>query len=117
MSKDIAPFEVGEEVVCINDCGYRLFPNEIGPKRGDRLTVRGYEFHPQTNQYGYSFFEIINPPNQHVDGYNECLFLAFRFRRIQPAEYKSAISEILEKYPINESSEVDVIRVEETVNN
>ena len=121
MENNTAPFEVGDEVVCVDDKvadqGTASFDITRHIKRGDIYVVYAIERLP-CGCWGVD----IGVRGQNVpDGWVKCScnqifwesgdliwYLASRFRRRPIESYKSAISEILEKYPISEGIETDV---------
>ena len=79
-------FHVGQKVVCIDDDGLHLRPDEDGPCKGQVYTIRG--FNEQVG--GLLLIEVINFPQLYREGYGELSFRPSRFRPV--VERKTDIS-------------------------
>lgn len=90
-------FFIGQKVVCIGEFNVKRKYKEQFPVKGKTYTVRG--FIEYNGEVGILLEEIVNPSHQYKDGFNEAAFLIYNFR---PAEYQSAMTEILDRFPMTE---------------
>ena len=101
------------KVVCINDTHFSKAGEDV-PVHGKIYTIRDIIFVQQSEHGGYNFFrfeEIVNMQRLYSDiGFVECCFSQYAFK---PVEYISAISDILEKFPLTEEkSDVKIKEME-----
>lgn len=76
-------FEVGQKVVCVKRVSWMLHanPRVLCPNVGQVLTIRSMQM-THCGRLGLRFEEIVNPPRDYAEGFQECCFLKDGFRPV-----------------------------------
>ena len=79
---------IGQKIVCVGGPDRIIFYWEIQPKRNAVYTIR--DIRPRGDRLAFLLVEIVNPPANYDQGFDECGFWASRFKPVKT--FKNDIS-------------------------
>lgn len=90
-------FELGQQVVCIDDEGFSFRSNEKCPIKDGIYTIRDLMVDDE-GELILRLFEIVNQPMLYDNEFTECWFIASRFRPVRKTDI-SVFKALLNKIP------------------